>query len=62
MFVTLIHLGAAIASFFRTGKSDRVAITAVILCDVRRLPASSRMVDLDDVSFHHRYYGNASQA
>ena len=61
MLVALIHLGAGIAAFFRTRKSDRAAVAAVILCDVRLSPASSRAVALDDVSFHHRYCGSATQ-
>ena len=61
MLVTLIHLGAAIASLFTTRKSDRVA-DAAIICDVRRSSASSRVVDLHDFAFHHRYYGSSALA
>jgi hypothetical protein len=62
MSTTLIHAGAAIASFFMTRKSDRAATAAVILCDARRSPASSQGIDLHDVTGHHRYYGSSARA
>jgi len=59
---TIIHAGAAIAAFFMTRNSDRSASAAIILCDAGRWSASSRAIDLHDVTGHHRYYGSSARA
>ena len=52
-------ISAAFATLTLVSNSNTIqsAMTAVIISDATRSAASPRIVDLHDVTGHHRYYG-----
>jgi hypothetical protein len=55
-------ISAAFATLTLVSNSNTIqsAMTAVIISDATRSAASPRIVDLHDVTGHHRYYGSSA--
>jgi hypothetical protein len=55
-------ISAAFATLTLVSNSNTIqsAMTAVIISDATRSAASPRIIDLHDVTGHHRYYGSSA--
>jgi hypothetical protein len=62
MLIKTISAALATLTFISNSNAAAPARTTVIISDATRSAASPRIVDLHDVTGHHRYYGHSAWA
>jgi hypothetical protein len=60
MLTKIISAAFATLTLVSDSNTTQPARTAVIISDATRSAASPRIVDLHDVTGHHRYYGSSA--
>jgi hypothetical protein len=60
MLTKIISAAFATLALVSNSNTTQPAMTAVIISDATRSAASPRIVDLHDVTGHHRYYGSSA--
>ena len=60
MLTKIISAAFATLTLVSSSNTTRPAMSAAIISDATRSAASPRIVDLHDVTGHHRYYGSSA--